>query len=61
MEKSLINPYQCRAYGLQLCDDPTDPNREMGIYANSFIPLTMVGSTCGFTSRYPTNEELEDC
>ena len=27
MEKSLINPYQCRAYDIPLCDDPTDLHR----------------------------------
>ena len=61
MEKSLINPYQCRAHGIQLCDDPTDPHREMGIYGDAFVDLDMVGSTCGFISRYPTNEEMENC
>ena len=30
--KSLINPNQCRAYGVSYCDDPTDPNRELGLY-----------------------------
>ena len=37
MEKSLVNPYQCRSYGLQLCDDPTDPHREMGIYGEEKV------------------------
>lgn len=31
MEKSLINPNQCRHYGVYLCDDPTDPNRPLAI------------------------------
>ena len=31
MEKNLINPYQCRSFGITLCDDPTDPNRKLGI------------------------------
>ena len=31
MDKSLINPYQCRAYGIPLCDDPTNPSRRLGI------------------------------
>ena len=31
MHKSLINPYQCRAFGISLCDDPTDPSCDMGI------------------------------
>ena len=25
MSKSLINPNQCRAFGVGVCDDPTDP------------------------------------
>ena len=63
MERSLINPYQCRAYGVDLCDDPVDPNgREMGIDCEeTFIPLSMVGSTCGTITRCPTDEELENC
>ena len=45
MYKSLINPYQCRAYGIPLCDDPTDPNRRLGIEAagDCFIELDMNG------------------
>ena len=27
MEKSLINPNQCSAFGIPVCDDPTDPHR----------------------------------
>ena len=30
MELSLINLNQCRDFGMQICDDPTDPNRGMG-------------------------------
>ena len=63
MEKSLINPYQCRSYGISLCDDPTDEYRSLGIAADNitFVPLEMTGSTCGFITRYPTDEELESC
>ena len=63
MEKSLINPYQCRYYGIQLCNDPTDPHRDLGIQANetTFIPLEMAGSICGLITRYPTNDEMENC
>ena len=49
MEKSLINPYQCRAFGTSLCDDLMDPHREMGINKEDF------------TSRYPSDEELCSC
>ena len=63
MDRSLINPYQCRAYGIGLCDDPTDPNgRPLGINCgNQIIPLKMNGTTCGLMSRYPTDLELEEC
>ncbi len=30
MEKALINPNQCRDFGVQVCDDRTDPNRKLG-------------------------------
>ena len=60
MEKSLINPNQCRAYGIPICDDPMDPHRELGMNIDDdlFIPLVMNGSTCGLTTRCPTDDEL---
>ena len=63
MDKSLINPYQCRSYGIPLCDDPTDMYRTLGIEAddNTYIPMEMAGSTCGFITRYPTDDELATC
>ncbi len=63
MEKSLLNPYQCRSYGVALCDDPTDRHRDLGIEADddTFVPLEMIGSTCGFITRYPTDDEIESC
>ena len=63
MDKSLINPYQCRAYGIPLCDDPTDPSRRLGIEPKEdcFIQLYMQGSTCGFLTNYPTDDDLENC
>lgn len=55
MEKSLINPNQCRHYGVSLCDDPTDPNRPLAIRKERFlIPMNMFNSSCGFESRRPT-------
>ena len=63
MSHSLINPNQLRHYGIQVCDDPTDPSRQLGISLDDgyFIPMVMNGSTCIFQSRCPTNEELETC
>ena len=26
MERSLLNPNQCRHFGISICDDPTDPS-----------------------------------
>ena len=45
MEKSLINPNQCRKFGIQICNDLTDPHRKLGIEASEdlFIPMKMEG------------------
>jgi hypothetical protein len=29
---SLINPNQCRAYGISICDNPFDPTRPLGLH-----------------------------
>ena len=63
MEKSLLNPNQCRFFGIPVCDDPTDPYRQIGISApdDMFIPFEMRGTTCSFTTRRPSDEELSSC
>ena len=63
MDKSLINPNQCRAHNVPVCDDPTDPFRPLGITINNdeLIPLVMEGSTALLYSRCPTREELDVC
>ena len=63
MDKSLINPYQCRTYEIPLCDDPTDPSQRLGIEPKEdcFIQLDMHGSTCGFLTKYPKDDDLEKC
>ena len=63
MEKSLINPNQCRKFGIQICNDPTHPHRNMGIEASEdlFTPMRMEVSTCGFITHPPTNGELHEC
>lgn len=67
MDKSLINPNQMRAYGIKICDDPIDEHRELGIVAKDesgkeeFIPLMMIGSTCTFDTRCPTEDEMQHC
>ena len=61
MERSLIKPNQFRDYGISLCDDPTDRNRELGMELEDdyFLLMEMVGSTCSIFSRAPTNDELD--
>ena len=63
MEHSLINPNQCRSFGIRVCDDPTDGNRKLGMELSDdyVVPFTMRGTTCNFLSRSPTLSELETC
>jgi hypothetical protein len=60
---SLINPNQCRSFGIDLCDDPYDPNRQFGFtdaITGISIPFEMRGLIAGFTSRSPTKYEIEN-
>jgi hypothetical protein len=53
LPNSLINPNQCRMFGISLCNDPFDPHRKLEMYDNetaTVIPLAMHGSTCHFVS-----------
>jgi hypothetical protein len=62
LPNSLINPNQCRMFGMSLCDDPFDPYRKLRIHdpeTGTTIPLSMHGSTCNFSSRAPTKLELD--
>ena len=61
MEHSLINPNQCRSYGIRVCDDPTDEYRKLGMELSDdyVVPFKMKGSTCYFQSRSPSTSELE--
>ena len=62
MDRSLINPNQCRSYGISLCDDPTDPHRTLGFQTNTLnIPLFMEGTIATMSTRCPSLEELESC
>ena len=63
MEKSLINPNQCQKFGIQICDDPTDPHRKLGIEASEdlFIPMKMGGPNYGLVTHPPTDKELHEC
>jgi len=53
LNHSLINPNQCRSYGIQVCDDPTDPHRDIGMELDEryFLPFKMRGTTCYFQSH----------
>ena len=63
IKKALINPNQCRAFGIPIFDDPTDQHKPMGSEAhfNTHITMLMVGSTRGFITRYPTDNQIETC
>ena len=43
MEKLLIKPNQCRKFGIQICNEPINPHRRMGIEVSEdlFIPMKM--------------------
>jgi len=63
MNKTLLNPNQLRAFGISVCDDPTDEYRPLGIQLDpdTHLPLYMNGSICGLMTWSPTDEELESC
>ena len=62
MNRSLINPNQCRAFGISVCDDPTDPHRSLGFHTDTItIPFSMDGSIASTKTRCPTQEELDTC
>ena len=55
LENSLINPNQCRSYGVSICDDPYDPHRSLSIYdhvTEQEMPLHMEGSTACFPPEF---------
>jgi hypothetical protein len=58
---SLINPHQLRDYGINVCDDPWDPYRAVGIESDQgFIPFSSQGTTLYFETRSPTTWELDN-
>ncbi len=63
MEHSLVNPNQCRAFGIRVNDDPTDDTRTFGMeFSDDYVvPFTIRGTTCIFQSRSPSTLELEMC
>ena len=63
MEKSLINPNQFQKFVIQICNDSTEPHRNLVIEASEslFKPMTMDGSTCGIIKYPTTDDEIRDC
>ena len=61
MDHSLINPNQLRHHGVTVNDNPYDHATAMGIELeqDDCIPFYSQGSTIFFTSRYPSDDELE--
>jgi len=60
MDKGIINSNQCRSFGVQCVDDPTDPTRKLGFYVNDvFLPLHMQGTNCLADSFCPSDDELK--
>ena len=37
IDRSLVNPNQCRAFGISFCDDPTDTHRALGFHTDKVL------------------------
>jgi Reverse transcriptase (RNA-dependent DNA polymerase) len=64
LENTLLNPNQARVTGIQICDDPFDPHRHLGIHdpaTGISIPLEMSGSFAALVTRLPSLHEIEHC
>ena len=62
IDRLLINPNQCRSYGISLCDNPTDPHRPLGFQTKTLnITLFMDGTIATISIQCPSLEELESC
>ena len=61
LNHSLINPSQCHSYGINVCDDPTDQHRKIGMELPDkyFLPFKMRRTTYYFESRSPDVEQIE--
>jgi hypothetical protein len=61
LDNSLINPNQCRMHRIELCDDPFDPTRQLGVtdpFTKMHMPMEFQGNVVYFCSRAPTEEEI---
>ena len=62
IDRSLVNPNQCRAFGISLCDDPTDTHRALGFHTDKvLIELFMKGTIATMRTHCPSQEELDTC
>lgn len=63
MEHSLLSPNQCRWHGIEICDDPFDPNRPLRILdhtSETGIPLEYSKNVVFVKTRAPTNDEINN-
>jgi hypothetical protein len=63
LENSLINPNQSRMHGIEICDDPFDPNQKIGIkdpFNDIEIPMEFGSSFVYLTTQAPTVEEIRN-
>ena len=60
MSISLIQPNQCLAFGVEICDDPTDLSSILGMQLSEdfLLPFQAKGPMILLTSRCPTGEEI---
>ena len=64
LQDSLINPNQCRSFGIDICDDPWDQHRGLRIRVpeEGFeIPLNYAQNVTSFQTRAPTEQEIDTC
>ena len=63
LSHSLINPNPPRHNGIDYWDNPFDKTRPMGIDIDGgpFIPLELHGTKSLFSTRAPSNKELNEC
>ena len=63
MDHSLINPNQCRAFGIRIQDDPSSGSPLfLATEDHDFVmELSLKGTMVVANTRTPTQEELETC
>ena len=62
LDHSLINPNQVRANEIPFWDNPYDRDHPLGTETPSLhLPLQVRGTKLYFTTRAPTNAELQNC